>query len=432
MKFGRSDHLSDVVSSIASGAEPKAVAADQSLLNQELLTVLQSTPTAVEDLCQTRVVNDSQIAFLPLDRLVSDPEILRIEAQFRDVLKSGKFTSGSKVSEVEKELGDFLHGTVIGASSGTEALMAALTAVGVGPGSRVVVPANSFAATENAILALGADPVLCDVDPESFCLDPGHFEVLAPSGIACVVPVHLYGRRPDLSSIRRIADQHGIKVVDDACQSFGLDNLGQDAHATALSFNPYKNLGACGKAGAVLTTSESIAASCQEFLYHGFAPGVKNLKTRRYGLNARLDNLQAAALLARMPYVTKNNLTRSALAHRYDEGLRPLAEAGKLVLPTWDGEIVWHLYTVRVDRRMRDTVHDRLKTQHGIETDVYYPRSTHRQPSASTVLGPGNAEIELPHTDTTDEEIMQLPLYPDLTVREQDRIIDALSDVLAR
>lgn len=428
MQFGRSYHIHNVIQTCVGSASSAAARDDGSRLNRELADALAHGVTSLDDLVPHRSSPSDDVPFLPLHRLISEAEVRDVEDEFRSVLRSGKFTSGSKVSEFEDEMSSFLGGRVIGASSGTEALMAALTAVGVTEGDRVILPANSFAATENAVLAVGAVPVLCDVDEVTHCLDPDDFSRLASNGASCVLPVHLYGRRPDMQNIRKFADEHGMKVVDDACQSLGLEGLGEHAHATALSFNPYKNLGACGKAGAVLTSDATVSKACEEYLYHGFQPGVKNFKTRRYGLNARLDNLQAAALLARMPKFSYNNLVRAALARRYDEALADAAKAGFLSLPLMDQDTVWHLYTVRIHDGRRDRVREELHDTYGVETDVYYPYSTHRQASRVDILDVDGTH--LPATDRLDQEILQLPLHPDLTAAEQDRVVEALSEVV--
>ncbi len=428
MQFGRSHHVHRIVQACAGNSPPSTVSDDGSRLNRGLAGALERGITGIEDIVARHSPPSDGVPFLPLDRLISATEIRAVEEEFRPVLQSGKFTSGSKVTEFENEMSDFLGGRAIGASSGSEALMAALTAVGVAAGKRVIIPANSFAATENAVMAIGALPVLCDVDEVTHCLDPDDFSRLAADGASCVVPVHLYGRRPDMQKIRNIADEHGMPVVDDACQSLGLQDLGEHAHATALSFNPYKNLGACGKAGAVLTSDEAVAEACAGFLYHGFRPGVKNFKTRRYGLNARLDNLQASALLARMTGFTYNNLVRTALAARYDAALENVTRGGSLSLPPITDDTVWHLYTVRIHGGHRDHVQRILHDSYGVETDVYYPYSTHQQGARDEIVDVTRTHI--PVTDRLDQEILQLPLYPDLTAAEQDRVVEAIWKVV--
>ncbi|GAA4872893.1 DegT/DnrJ/EryC1/StrS family aminotransferase [Saccharopolyspora cebuensis] len=428
MQFGRSHHVHQIVQSCVGNAPPATARDDGSRLNRALAGALERGITGLDDIVARHSPPADEVPFLPLHRLISAEEVRDVEAEFGSVLRSGRFTSGSKVSEFEDEMSGFLGARVVGASSGTEALMAALTAVGVAEGDRVILPANSFAATENAVLAVGAVAVLCDVDEATHCLDPADFSRLASAGASCVVPVHLYGRRPDLRAIREIADANGMKVVDDACQSLGLQDLGEHAHATALSFNPYKNLGACGKAGAVLTSDAAVAETCEEYLYHGFRPGVKNFKTRRHGLNARLDNLQAAALLARMPRFSYNNLVRAALACRYGEALGNVAATGLLSLPPMTSDMVWHLYTVRVHGGHRDRVRKALLDAYGVETDVYYPYSTHRQGSRADIVDV--AGTHLPATDRLDQDILQLPLHPDLTAAEQDRVVEGIWKVV--
>lgn len=368
------------------------------------------------------------VDFLPLDRLVSAGELPAIRAAIESVLPTGKFTSGPHVDAFEDEIGTYLGlDHVIGASSGTDAMTAVLLALGAGPGTEVIMPANSFAATENAVFLTGARPVLVDTYPDNYLLDPGHVEAAFTNRTVAVLPVHLYGACADVRSLTEVAARHGIPVVEDACQGIGLDGLGHHTDAAILSFNPYKNLGAVGKAGAVATRDRGLAGRVAELLYHGFAVGQKNVKASGYGLNSRLDNLQAAVLRARLDWLGQNNLARSILARRYTESLAGLADDGRLRLPVWDVDHVWHLFTVEVTHQNRGTVTTALRGA-GITTDLYYPVLTHKhQAPSATALFDG---VRLPHTEAAHARMFQLPLYPGLTLAEQDRVIGALHDVL--
>ncbi|OAT66746.1 NTD biosynthesis operon protein NtdA [Mycobacteroides immunogenum] len=369
------------------------------------------------------------VDFLPLARLVNPAELPAIRAAVDSVLPTGKFTSGPHVDAFEDEIASYLGiDHVIGASSGTDALTAVLLALGAGPGTEVILPANSFAATENAVFVTGARPVLVDTRAEDYLLDPAEVEAAITSRTVAVLPVHLYGAFADVRALTEVASRHGIPVVEDACQGIGLDGLGHHSDAAILSFNPYKNLGAVGKAGAVATRLPGLAQRVTELLYHGFAAGQKNVKAGVYGLNSRLDNLQAAVLRARLDWLGQNNLARSILARRYVDGLADLAATARLRLPTWDADHVWHLFTVEVIHDDRDAVTAALRDA-GIATDLYYPVLTHKHqvPSVADLF----EGVRLPRTEASHARIFQLPLYPGLTLAEQDRVIGALHDVLA-
>lgn len=368
------------------------------------------------------------VDFLPLARLVNAAELPAIRAAIDSVLPSGKFTSGPHVDAFEDEIATYLGiDHVIGASSGTDAMTAVLLALGAGPGTEVILPANSFAATENAVFLTGARPVLVDTRADDHLLDPTEVEAAITSRTVAVLPVHLYGAFADIHALTEVTSRHGIPVVEDGCQGIGLDGLGHHSDAAILSFNPYKNLGAVGKAGAVATRLPGLARRVTELLYHGFAAGQKNVKAAGYGLNSRLDNLQAAVLRARLDWLGENNLARSILARRYVDGLADLAESGLLRLPHWDTDHVWHLFTVEVTKHDRDKVTESLRAA-GVATDLYYPVLTHRHrvPLVADLF----EGVRLPRTEAAHARMFQLPLYPTLTLAEQDRVIGVLHDVL--
>ena len=372
----------------------------------------------------------ARVPFLPRDRLLSAAERRAAEAAFAETLATGETTSGRHVARFEDEIAAYLgirH--VIGASSGTDALTISLVALGIGPGDEVIIPANSFAATENAVLATRAVAVLADVGPDDGNLDPAAVAAVVTGRTRAIVPVHFNGRLADLPALRAVADAHGLWVVEDACQAIGLRGVGENSHAVALSFNPFKNFGLPGKAGAVLTDDDALAARCREIGYHGFVPGRKNEKRAPFGLNARIDNTLAAVGLALLPYLSLNNFKRAYLARRYAEALRPLRDSGRLAVPEFTAGHVWHLFAVQVlDGPPRDAVRADLLDRHGVETDVYYPVLTHRQ---RTWRRPAHyASASLPVTERVHARQINLPLHHHLTLVEQDRIAEAVHAVL--
>ncbi len=368
------------------------------------------------------------VAFLPMDRLISPEEKGVIQEAMHTVVESGMFTSGPFVAELEAELSCFTGiANALSACSGTEAMLFGLLALGVGQGDEVVIPANSFAATENAVLLIGAMPVLADVGPD-YTLAPEALAAVVTPRTRAVIPVHLYGKLADMQNIRRVADANGIKVLEDACQSIGASGLGRNAHMAALSFNPFKNFSVCGKGGALLVHDDSLAHQCRAWAYHGFDPRRKNIKAAPYGLNARLDNIQAAVAMARLPWLGLRNFKRLCLAWRYDAKLQPLADAGLLLKTPLSHDHVWHHYSIELAERSRLEVQHALREGFAVETDVYYPVLTHRyETPLHKRLYNG---VCLPRTEAAGDCILQLPLYPDLSLEEQDRVLAALENIL--
>ncbi|MEU0303874.1 DegT/DnrJ/EryC1/StrS family aminotransferase [Streptomyces sp. NPDC006175] len=366
------------------------------------------------------------VPFLPRERLLTPAEQRIAVECFARAVASGELTSGPAVARFEHALAEFVglpH--AVATSSGTDALVIALRAVGVGPDDEVIMPANSFAATENAVFACGAVPVLVDVDPGRHCLDPTLIEAAITPRTRAVLPVHLYGRLADAPGVRRVAREHGLRVVEDACQAIGVSGVGRYADATVLSFNPYKNFGLTGKAGAVLTGDSELHARMESLAYHGFAPGEKNVKTDLWGLNAKIDNSTATVATGLVPGLTLNNYRRAFLAHRYVEALAELGTAGQLELPAFTDDHSWHLFPVRVPagEAARDALRVRLR-ESGIETDVYYPvlAHRHRTPLHEKLFG----GVVLPRTEKLNATVFHLPLHNGLSVTEQDRVIEAL------
>ncbi|MEU0725343.1 DegT/DnrJ/EryC1/StrS family aminotransferase [Streptomyces sp. NPDC006140] len=368
----------------------------------------------------------SHVPFLPKERLLSPREKSAAAEAFAQVLESCEFTSGPAVTAFEDAVADLAGmNCAVATGSGTDALVLALRAVGVEPGDEVILPANSFAATENAVFACGAVPVLADVTTDGN-LDPVSVaEQVTPRTVA-VLPVHLYGKLADMAGLRAVADRYALRIVEDACQAIGVTGVGRYSDAAALSFNPYKNVGLCGKAGAVVTDTAEIAERCRVAGYHGFAPGRKNVKCEAYGLNARVDNTMAAIGLALLPWTGLRGLRRTYLARRYVEALRPLAEESVLETPVFAPDHSWHLFPVLVDggAPARDALLDELARRNRVETDVYYPVLTHRQQTPVRERFFGRAR--LPRTEWLHDRVLHLPLHAGLSLGEQDRVVEAL------
>ncbi|MFJ6200074.1 DegT/DnrJ/EryC1/StrS family aminotransferase [Micromonospora sp. NPDC092111] len=369
--------------------------------------------------------DDGRTRFLPKERLFSDDEKALAVAAFERAVRAGDMTSGPQIEQFEAALaGQLGLPEVIATSSGTNALVIALLAVGVGAGDEVIIPANSFAATENAVLAINAVPVLADVRTD-FTLDPADVATRITGRTVAILPVHLYGKLADMPALADLARSHGLALVEDACQAIGVTGVAAHSDAAALSFNPFKNVGLCGKAGAVVTRGAEVAARCRVFAYHGFAVGRKNVKTADFGFNARIDNTLAAIGLDLLPLAAVNGLRRTWLAQRYCEALAPLAEQGMLGLPEFAGDHGWHLFPIQVlDGASRDGLRDWLAEHAGVETDVYYPMLTHRQ--HTPLRDAAFTDVRLPVTERLHERVLHLPLHQHLTIAEQDRTVEGL------
>ena len=354
----------------------------------------------------------------------------RMDARIRAVLDHGQFILGPEVRELEAELVRFSGAAhAITVSSGTVALTISLMAEGIGPGDAVLVPAFTFAATAEAVLAVGASPVFCDVGKDTFNMGPADLErALAdvPGGGSlrprAVIPVDLFGLPADYAAINAVADAHGLFVLADAAQSFGASRdalrVGRLATVTTTSFFPSKPLGCYGDGGAIFTDDASRAEVMRSIRVHGQGADGASV---RLGMNGRLDTLQAAALLVKLEVFEDEIQARESLARRYDQALR-----GAVTLP---GRIegaasAWALYSILVDDR--DGLRDAL-AERGIPARVYYSSPLHLQPAFRDYGGgPGS----LPVSEELSGRILSLPIYPDLDEATVDRISEAVITAL--
>jgi dTDP-4-amino-4,6-dideoxygalactose transaminase len=348
-----------------------------------------------------------------------------IEQGFQRILASGAFIKGPDVLEFEQEFASFCgvqH--CIGVANGTDAVELAVRSAGIPPGAEIVLPANTFAATAEAVLRAGARPVFADVDPDSLLLDPASVaEVIGPD-TAAIIPVHLFGQMAPMKALSNIAQEHEIALIEDAAQSHGATQCGNAAGtmglAAAVSFYPGKNLGAYGDAGAILTNSPAIAHKVRLLGDHG---SKRKYEHTELGFNSRLDTLQAVVLRAKLRRLADWNNRRRQAANRYNELLRGL---GDVALPSVaPGNVhVWHLYVIQVPRR--DHV---LQVLHelGIQAGIHYPVPVHLQPAfRRPQYGPG----AFPVAEATSDRIISLPLYPHITPDQQQAVAEALQKAL--
>ncbi|MEW5727609.1 MAG: DegT/DnrJ/EryC1/StrS family aminotransferase [Pseudomonadota bacterium] len=350
----------------------------------------------------------------------------RIEERIRAVLAHGQFIMGPEVAQLEAELAAFCGARhCISCASGTDALVLALMAMGIGPGQAVFVPAFTFVATAEAPALLGATPVFVDVLPDSFNMDPvslraaiGHARQLGLVP-AAAIPVDLFGLPADYTALREVAAEFGLRLVADAAQSFGgsLDGqrVGTLAEATATSFFPAKPLGCYGDGGAVFTDDDDLAATMKSLRVHG--QGTDKYDNVRVGLNARLDTIQAAVLLEKLAILADEIVWRGVAARRYCEAL-----SGVVGVPAVaEGRVsAWAQYTILCDRR--DQVAAFCKAA-GVPTAVYYPRPLHRQTGyARCPTAPEGCAT----AETLSARVLSLPMHPYLDVSTQERVAEAV------
>ncbi|MGH9400027.1 MAG: DegT/DnrJ/EryC1/StrS family aminotransferase, partial [Thermoanaerobaculia bacterium] len=354
---------------------------------------------------------------IPILDLTRYDEALKgdIARNVAEVFATGRFVLGPANDTFEKAFARMLgvrH--AIGVSSGTDALLVSLLALGVGPGDEVITPAFTFFASAGVVARLNARPVFVDIDPETFNLDAGKLEAAVTPRTKAIQPVHLYGQCADMEPILEIALRHRIPVLEDACQAVGATYGGKPAGAlgtiAAFSFYPTKNLGAAGEAGAVTTGDDDLAALVRILRLHG---GAKQYHHDRVGGNFRLDALQAAVLNAKLPRLAGWNERRRSIAARYEELFAAAAKAGRIVLPAQAAgrRHVWHRYVVRVADR--DTVKARL-AEKGIGTSVFYPIPLNEQ---NCFRGLGQ-QGRCPASSKAAAEVLALPIFPELTDAE--------------
>jgi dTDP-4-amino-4,6-dideoxygalactose transaminase len=359
-----------------------------------------------------------EIAQLELRRQLADLGPGLQEAIDR-VLSRGQFILGEELDGFESEFAEFIGvRNAVGVASGTDALELALRALAIGPGDEVITVAHTFVATPLSIIAVGATPVFVDVSEEDGLMDLALAEAAITERTRAVMPVHLYGRSVDAAALRALTARHGLATVEDAAQAHGARSDGRRAGANGdlgcFSFYPSKNLGALGDAGAVVSDDSRLAERLMLLRNYG--------QDRRYhhvveGRNSRLDELQAAVLRVKLPHLERWNDARRSIAARYLEAARSVELATIAVDLETD---VVHQFVVR--SADRDGLAHHLE-EAGVATGIHYPIPCHRQPA----LGPRTARISLPVTEQLAAEVLSLPMYPELSVDEVERVCRALT-----
>jgi UDP-2-acetamido-2-deoxy-ribo-hexuluronate aminotransferase len=344
-----------------------------------------------------------------------------IAERIQRVLEHGQYIMGPEVAELEAALAARTGSAhCITVASGTEALLIALMALGVGPGDEVVTSPFSFASTAEAVVLVGAKPVFVDVDPDTCLIDIALIEAAITPRTRAIMPVSLYGAVPDMDAINTIADRHGVAVIEDAAQSFGATWLGRASGALSTfgctSFFPSKPLGCYGDGGAIFTSDDALAQAAREIRIHGQS---RRYHHTRIGVGGRMDTLQCAIVLAKLERFDEELSHRRALGTRYQRLLGEIDAVERLRIP--EGcDPVWGQFTVKL--LQRDRVQQAMQAD-GVPTTVHYPKPLHRQP-AYAGFAPDRPCL---HSEAVAEQVLSLPMSADLAHADQDRVLHALA-----
>jgi len=348
-----------------------------------------------------------------------------VDARVRDVLDRQQFVLGDEVEGLEERVAGYV-GTqyAFGVASGTDAILLSLKALGIGAGDEVITTAFSFFATAGAIVNVGATPVFVDIDPKTFNIDAALIEQAITDRTKAILPAHIYGQCADMEPIVGLAEEHGLKVVEDAAQAIGAKHKGRSAGSMGdcgcISFYPTKNLGAYGDGGMVVTSNAHVAETLRMLRDHGSRGKYEH---ELVGTNSRLDELQAAVLLAKLPHLEEWNEKRRQSAAYYDSKLAGL-ECVQTPYIAPENLSVYNCYTIRVPER--DKVAERLKRR-GIGCAVHYPRPLPLQACLNYL---GYKEGDLPNSEQASKEVLCIPMYPELNRKQMDAVVGALADAL--
>ena len=348
-----------------------------------------------------------------------------IDGAVQKVLEGTQFIMGPEVKTLEENVTKYC-GTKygIGVASGTDALLLSLRVCGVGSGDEVIIPTFTFFATAGVVSRLGATPVFVDIDPDTYNIDPQLIEKKITRNTKAIIPVHLFGQCADMDPILEIAQKHNLKVVEDAAQAIGARYKGKKAGSRGdlgcFSFFPSKNLGGAGDGGMVVTHDESLADLVRKLRVHG--------ATQKYyhsivGYNSRLDTLQAAILDVKLRYLDQWSAKRNEKAKVYDQAFKDL----DIVTPKVEkfNNHIYHQYTIAV--KNRDGLKEHL-TKNQIGWAVYYPLPLHLQECYKSL---GHRQGDLPVSERKANEVISLPIFPELTTQEQEFVIESIKSFLS-
>jgi dTDP-4-amino-4,6-dideoxygalactose transaminase len=359
---------------------------------------------------------------IPLVGLYDQYQIIKpeIDAAIESIINNSAFIGGEAVRKFEEEFAAYCEtAACVGVGNGTDAIYLTLRALDIGQGDEVITVAHTFIATSEAISMTGARPVFVDVTKDTMLMDAALLEQAITPRTRAIMPVHLYGQPCDMDAIMQIAERHGLKVIEDAAQAHGARwrgrRVGSIGDAACFSFYPGKNLGAFGDAGAVVSNDVDLIERIRMLANHG---RLEKYTHKMEGVNSRLDGLQAAILRVKLRHLDEWNESRRRHADFYFESLG----GGDLEMPSVHehAEPVWHLFVVRVADR--EALQATLQNE-GIATGVHYPVPLHRQPAYYDY----GAHQPLPVTELVAARVVSLPMYPELTTSQLDKIVNAIS-----
>jgi len=340
-----------------------------------------------------------------------------------NVLEHGRFILGPEVAELEKQVAELCTTKyAVGVASGTDALLLALRAIGVGPGDEVITSDFSFFASASTTNLLGARPVFVDIEADTYNIDPNKIEEKITPNTKAIIPVHLFGQIADMDPINEIAKKHNLFVIEDAAQAIGAkykDRMaGSMGSIGCFSFYPTKNLGAAGDAGIVSLSDEDLHNRLKRIRVHGAEPKYYH---REIGYNSRLDTIQAAVLLVKFKYLSEWTKARQQHAKVYDEAFAGIEQIVTPTVRNYTTSHIYNQYTIAVPNRNK--VMAGLK-EAGIGCEIYYPVAFHAQECFAYL---GGKDEEFPVTTKAASEVLAIPIYPDLTESEQSEVIETLT-----
>lgn len=359
-----------------------------------------------------------------------------IDQAISKVLESQHFILGEEVTELESKIANFCKTNyAVAVASGTDALLLSLKNIGIKNGDFVITTPFTFFATAGAIYNTGATPIFVDIKPDTFNIDPSKIKDLLEktsfhhkrlsldlSSIKAIIPVHLYGQIADMDHIIEYARQHGLTTIEDACQAIGAEYKGKKAGSIGnlgcFSFFPTKNLGAYGDAGIITTNDENFANNLKKLRVHGAERGYYHVNI---GFNSRLDTIQAAVLLAELPYLDEWNKKREENAQYYSNLLKDIEEIDCPYIAK-ERKHIFHQYTIRVKNDKRDALKNFLGDKN-IGSKIYYPLPLHQQECFKCL---GYNQGDFPASEKAAEEVLSLPIFPELTRQEIEYVCDSI------
>ncbi len=353
-----------------------------------------------------------------------------IMESFSQIFDSGRFIGGPYCQSLEQSVAQHCETEfAVGCASGSDALLLALMAIRIEAGDEVILPSFTFFATASAVTRLGGIPVFVDIDPQTFNLDAAAIERAITGRTKAIIPVHLFGQCCDMQPIMDLANHHEIEVVEDCAQSIGANYHGKPAGSIGrmgcFSFYPTKNLGGMGDGGMLTTNDPQIADRLRLLANHGMRPRYYH---QEIGINSRLDSLQAAVLGAKMKHLDTWSEQRKENADRYQKLMIENGLVDQVILPSANSNSrhVWNQYTIRIPNGWRDNVRQQM-TDMNVGTEIYYPIPLHQQVCFSYL---DIDKSTLSHTAQAANEVLSLPIFPELTAAEQEHVVKCLSNAM--